>query len=307
MEDSTLSSSKLLENFFRDFYYELLKCKELALRTTRLDAELSSHDVSFEQNVESGQDNDNNGDKKASSDTAAANANQHPLSAHEINGVPVHAAKTADEIQVKLKKILSDQTSKIVHLLDQTDSLQFKDAQYAMIALADEVFLTLTWSGKRLWQAYLLESQIFQSQSSGTQIFQKIDDLLTRYDPSKKSLAIVYFHILSLGFKGKFYNSENQQIIKSYERRLYAFINGKNPSLSAYGLSKLMPECYEYTITSDASTKLPDVKFWTTVVASMTFIFLFASYMLWHSVAADLYKSLNNIFEQFQIFLADSQ
>jgi type VI secretion system protein ImpK len=321
MEESTLSSSKLLESFFRDFYYELLKCKELALRTTRLDAELDKNGTvpegqgeSSSRERETPEELDTQKASKVGSTesgygqelNAAANTNQHPLLAHEIKNIPVHAAKAAAEIQTRLKQVLSTQTSKVVHLLDQTDSLQFKEAQYAMIALADEVFLTLPWSGQRLWQKYLLESQVFQSQSSGTQIFQKIDDLLSKYDPSKKSLAIVYFQILALGFKGQFYNAENQQTIKNYERMLYAFINGKNPALNEYNLSKLMPECYEYTLTSDRSTKLPDVKFWTLVVVSMTFIFLFASYTLWHSIAADLHKSLNNIFEQFQVFLADS-
>ncbi|MDR1908085.1 MAG: DotU family type IV/VI secretion system protein, partial [Holosporales bacterium] len=231
---------------------------------------------------------------------------QHPLFYHEIKNVPVHAVKAADEIQSKLKKRLTEQTKKIVHLLDQTDSFQFKDAQYAMVALADEVFLTLPWSGQQLWQKYLLESQVFQSQSAGTQIFQKIDDLLSRYDPSRRSLATIYFHVLALGFRGRYNDLESQPSIKNYERRLYAFINGKNPSLSEYNINKLIPECYERTLTSDVPMRLPNVRFWTYIFVFILFLFLFGSYASWYHVASGISRALNNIFEQFQIFLGSN-
>jgi type IV/VI secretion system ImpK/VasF family protein len=309
--DSPLNSAKLLENFFRDFYYELLKCKELALRTTRLDTELE------QQNSEQTDENAANSEGSAKSsekvealpeknNTTTANANQHPLLAHKIENVPVHAIKAADEIQERLKKVWGEQTSKIVHLLDQADSFQFKDAQYAMVSLADEVFLTLPWSGQQLWQKYLLESQIFKSQSAGTQVFQKMDDLLSKYDPSRRSLATVYLYILALGFKGKLRDAQNQSEIKTYERRLYAFIHGKNPSIKEYGLNKLMPECYERTIVSDLPLRLPNVKFWTLVFVSIVLLFLFCSFAVWNQVAGGISRTLSHIFEQFQIFLVEN-
>lgn len=304
IEESSLNSTGLLENFFKDFYYELLKCKEIALRTTRLDAELDPQPENVNYTPDTTKEETSS--EELENDSSTANTNQHPLLAHEIQNIPVHAVKAADEIQTNLKKVLTEQTYKILHLLDQTDSLQFKEAQYAMIALADEVFLTLPWSGKKIWQKFLLESQIFQSQSSGIQIFQKIDNLLSKYDPSRKSLAFVYFHVLALGFKGNFNEIEDQTVLKNYERRLYAFVHGKNPSLSEYGINKLMPACYERTLVSDVNAKLPDIKFWTLAIILTLLILFFASYVLWHNTVADLYKSLHNIFDQFQIFLNNS-
>ncbi|MDR1207928.1 MAG: DotU family type IV/VI secretion system protein [Holosporales bacterium] len=300
--DSPLNSAKLLENFFKDFYYELLKCKELALRTTRLDAELEQQNSKKPE--EDVQKTDELTEKENT--TSPANANQHPLFAHKIENVPVHAIKAADEIQERLKKVWGEQTSKIVHLLDQADSFQFKDAQYAMVSLADEVFLTLPWSGQQLWQKYLLESQIFKSQSAGTQVFQKMDDLLSKYDPSKRSLATVYLYVLALGFKGKLRDAQNQSEIKTYERRLYAFIHGKNPSIKEYGLNKLMPECYERTIVSDLPLRLPNVKFWTLVFVSIVLLFVFCSFAVWNQVAGGISRTLSHIFEQFQIFLVEN-
>jgi type VI secretion system protein ImpK len=290
-EDMDGYSTRILEDFFKDFYYELLKCKEIALRTTKLDAEINY----------SNEDGKNNED--AGGNDIAANKDLHPLSAHEIKNVPVHAVRAAEEVQTRLKKLFAEQTKMVINLLSPEDLIQFKDAQYAMVALADEVFLTLPWSGSRLWQKFLLESQLFQTQSSGEQVFHKIDELLSRYEPRKRNLACVFFHALALGFKGKFNDAADANVIKHYESRLYAFVYGKNPSTT---YDKLIPECYDKTLTSDISSTLPDVKFWTKIVVGVVFVFLIVSYALWYNVAADLYRSLKNIFDQFHIFLSNN-
>ncbi|MDR1908234.1 MAG: hypothetical protein LBQ43_05250, partial [Holosporales bacterium] len=64
-DDSPLNSAKLLEAFFRDFYYDLLKCKDIAIRTTRMDAELNGAD--------SGGSNDAGSDSGSGSNDASAN------------------------------------------------------------------------------------------------------------------------------------------------------------------------------------------------------------------------------------------
>lgn len=301
---SALNSARLLEEFFKDFYYELLVCKEKALRTRVLDADLitqnpeeSSEEATPEESAEGG------GEDAQEDEAASANANQHPLEAFRSAPVPVHAAKALEEIQERLKAVLSAQTNKVVHLLDQTDSLQFKDAQYAMAALADEIFLTLPWHGCDLWAKQLLESQLFQSQSAGTLIFKKIDDLLSKYDPSRKNLATVYFYVLALGFKGAYAEAEHQPILKNYEARLYAFIYGKNPSLQDYNLSKLAPDCYASTLQREAQPGLPDVRFWATVISGIVLVLLLVSYMIWYDTASELHTTLKDIFDQFKIQL----
>lgn len=294
LANSSLNAAGMLELFFKDFYYELLACKEKALRTARLDAELASEE----------------GDKSASAEIAppedsekSANINPSPLQALATAHIPVHAARTAEAIQERLKKILSDQTNRVLPLLNQDDLLQFKEAQYAMVALADEVFLSLPWSGAQLWQRGLLESQIFQSQSAGLQIFQKIDVLLSQYDPSRRSLATIYFQILALGFKGGLNGVADRATLKNYEYHLYAFIYGKNPSVNEYTLSRLTPLCYDSTFLAEVKNGLPSLRFWKSLIAALIFSLLFLSYVVWYDTAADLYKELRSIFEQFPAFL----
>lgn len=296
---SALNSAHLLEEYFREFFYVLLKCKEIALRSSVLDDSLTSTNTPppAEEKPEA------KADGADEAEEPAANANQHPTEAMNIPPPPVHAVQALENIQERLKAVLTAQTNQVVHLLDQTDTLQFKDAQYAMVALADEIFLSLPWKGRALWSKRLLESQVFQSQSSGTTLFQKMDALLSRYDPSRKSLAVVYFNTLVLGFKGTYSEAENQSVIKNYEARLYAFVFGKNPSLAAYGVDKLAPDCYASTVQSEAQPGLPDVRFWAFVIGGIVLLLFLASYIIWYDTAADLQKSLNSIFDRFKIYI----
>lgn len=298
--NSSLNAAGILETFFKDFYYELLKGKEQALRTTRLDAEMEvTSEPKASEEAPAQKD-----EKTGAENPEPANANRHPLLAHALPDVPVHAARAAEAIQERLKKVLTEQTSRVLPFLDQADLLQFKEAQYAMVALADEVFLTLPWSGTKLWQKALLESQLFQSQSAGTQVFQRIDVLLSQYDLSRRSLATIYFQVLALGFRGGLNDASDRTLVKNYEQRLYAFIYGKNPSLNAYALTKLIPECYDSTLLGGGEANLPSLRFWQSLIGALVLGLLFLSYVIWYDTAAGLYASLKTIFEQFPIFLA---
>jgi type VI protein secretion system component VasF len=150
MSSTVFSTAKMLESFFKDFFYELLKCKEIALRTIRLDNELDNalpNAAALDKQ---------NAENQAAGDVA--NQNQHALEMHDMlsSGVPVHAVKALEEIQQRLKSVLNAQSLKIASLF--TDDLSsFKESQYAMVALADEVFLNLNWKGRIAWQNTLLE------------------------------------------------------------------------------------------------------------------------------------------------------
>lgn len=291
-----INSSEILNSFFKEFYYELLKCKEIALRTTKFDQELEENPPSDEKKEE---------EQLPEEKPEAANENQNPNFVHEMlkKGIPVHAIKAIENIQTRLKHIINSQILKSSQFFND-DVNSFKEAHYAMVSLADEIFLNIPWKGSFAWQNLLLEGQLFQTQSSGETIFQKIDELLSRYDTSKIGVARIYFSILSLGFKGKYTENEDLQILKSYKKRIYAFIHGTNPSVHKYGSLKLMPECYEYNITSGSNKKLPDVKFWTKLIISIIILYIFASYILWYDVASDIYKSLENVFNSFSGFFS---
>ncbi|MDR0632722.1 MAG: DotU family type IV/VI secretion system protein [Holosporales bacterium] len=295
------STEKILESLFKDFYYELLRCKEIALRTIRLDQELEVAALSAPPANEEQSPSDEN---SPTDEKSAANDNQppHPYGVANPN-VPVHAIKAISDIQNRLKNVLNAQATKIIQFF-QDDSLSFRELQYAMVSLADETFLNMNWKGRFAWQNSLLEGNIFHSQSSGETIFQRIDAILSRYEPAKIGIARIYFCVLSLGFRGKYRDPNDAEIIKSYEQRLYAFIHGTNPSITKYAKTRVMPLCYEHTMVTENKRTLPSVAFWTKSIITFIVLYLFASYIIWYDLAQDIYKPLGDLFDNFSFFLS---
>jgi type IV/VI secretion system ImpK/VasF family protein len=252
-------------------------------------------------------------DSASDSDSAAgdggatpANSNQPPTAIHDAiaRGIPVHSVRALEEIQDRLKKVLGAQAEKVA-VLFQFDLAVFREAQYAMVALADEVFLGIPWKGRIAWQNLLLEGQVFRSQSSGETIFHRIELILSKYDQTKISLARIYFFILTIGFKGKYNDFKDADVINGYKRRIYSFIFGTNASTVKYCKQKIMQQCYDYTFSVPGVDRLPDIRFWTKTFVAIVLAYVFASHVLWYNIAGDFYVSLDNVFDRFSYFLSE--
>src|SRR3954470_14092501 len=120
----------------------------------------------------------------------------------------------------------------------------YREAQYVMAALADEVFLKLNWEGKASWP--LLESRLFQTHYAGEAVFQRIERLLQRRDPFYVDLAAVYFVALSLGFKGKYRDDDSHGRLPLYRSQLFAMIYHRNPQLYT-SAAPLLPQTLQHT------------------------------------------------------------
>lgn len=161
----------------------------------------------------------------------------------------------------------------------------YREAQYVMAALADEIFLHLEWEGRESWP--LLESRLFQSHMAGEIIFQRLERLLQRRDPFYLDLASVYFMALSLGFQGKYRGSDDPTRLAHYRRQLFAMIYGRHPKLFTENTS-LFPEAYQNTIVKGAARKLPDQRIWLALVGIVLVVWLAASQLAWSSVSTPL-------------------
>ena len=161
----------------------------------------------------------------------------------------------------------------------------YREAQYVMAVLADEVFLHVEWEGRASWP--LLESRLFQSHMAGETIFERLDRLLQRRDPFYLDLAAVYFMALSLGFQGKFRGEMDQSRLMEYRRQLFKMIYRRDPKLFA-GSGPLFPQSMQHTLGNQAPKKLPAQWVWLWLVALVIAGWLLAAQGVWASATGEI-------------------
>jgi len=170
----------------------------------------------------------------------------------------------------------------------------YKEAQYIMAALADETFLNMDWGGREAWKSALLEFKLFGTHVAGELFFQKLDTLLADRDPALVEIAALYLQALSLGFRGKFRDIDDEGKVDYYRRQLFAFIFHKNPDLLNQD-RLLYSEAYAHTLAEGEGKKLPYVKRWIMVMVVLVLAFFIASHVLWAHAIENLKQIIQQI------------
>jgi type VI secretion system protein ImpK len=196
-------------------------------------------------------------------------------------------------------RLLKEQELSATRYGGQYGARIYKEAQYAMAALADEIFLhLLEWRGRGDWQQALVEQRLFNSSLAGERIFERIDLLLRdRNDPSFPDLAAVYYQVLSLGFLGKYRLDGDVGAVETYRRELYLALFQHKPDLSSEDKS-LFPEAFAHTLGESEGAWLGDPKPWYYAIAAVTLILIINSVILWESVSSDLAAVTQQILAQ---------
>jgi len=171
----------------------------------------------------------------------------------------------------------------------------YRRAQYAMAALADELFINLDWPGRDAWREHLLEAKLFGSHHAGEELFERIDFLLRDHDALYGELARIYLMVLALGFQGKFRGrADGDEQIESYRRRLFRFIYARDPQV-VQGSERVVPQAYAATLDEASMSELPYLKPWIWTLVLVIVVWLAGSHMLWRHAVADLEPLVDDI------------
>lgn len=169
----------------------------------------------------------------------------------------------------------------------------YQEAQYVMAALADEVFIHTEWEGRHAWKSNLLEFKLFGSNNAGERLFEKIDRLLKANDPSHAEMAAVYLQALSLGFRGKYRDTEDGGMLAFYQRQLFHLIFQRQPSLEK-GDGPLFPQPYAHTLNDRDMGTVGAFRWWPLVALGVVMLFLLVSHLIW-SVRTDEIQRITEI------------
>jgi type VI secretion system protein ImpK len=172
----------------------------------------------------------------------------------------------------------------------------YKEAQYVMVALADEIFLNLEWEGRRYWVSNLLETKLFQTHAAGELIFKKIDRLLHDRDPVYRDLGAVYLMALSLGFRGKYRGGEHNDggRLHDYRRRLFSFVFRRDPDLKDES-RRLFPETYNHTMRVEQKRNLQDPRAWIILLCAVVLAYVAVTHGIWVKLTGRLAETNEHI------------
>lgn len=173
----------------------------------------------------------------------------------------------------------------------------YKEAQYAMVVLADEVLLTTSWAGRAEWNDNLLESALFRSHAAGDVFFQRVDVLLNNRETLRAEIAAIYLLTLSLGFQGRYRNSEAASDLFSYRSKLYGFIYQRQPELLKQSLS-FNEQPYHNTVDDSEETRLPNVRKWGVATVGVFVLYLAITGGIWTLLVSDLRAVIATIISQ---------
>lgn len=200
----------------------------------------------------------------------------------------------AEYIISNLQNYLEQQAKTVSYGGDSFAENYYDEAQFIMVALADEVFLSIDWPGRKYWETNLLEQRLYNSHSAGQTFFDALDELLEAQNPIRIDIASLYLSALGLDFQGKYRHFSDEGALESYRKRLFSFINRREPYLFKVKTT-LFPEAYSHTLEGSGTKELPNLRNWYYVFAGLALTYLLISYIIWYSATWDISRILNRI------------
>ena len=171
----------------------------------------------------------------------------------------------------------------------------YREAQYLMAALADDVFLHLPWRGSESWSSNLLETKLFKSHHAGGAIFRRLDQVLAGRDPLHLDMAKLYLLALSLGFQGKFRGvPDGARQLATYKHEVLEFISERDAKFQT-STSQIFPEAYASTVDQGSARKLPYLEKWLAAYPIVTGAWILTGWWMWSRITADLKTVIERI------------
>ena len=171
----------------------------------------------------------------------------------------------------------------------------FRQAQYAMAALADEILIhELEWPGRTAWREHLLEMALFKSQDAGDRFFDNIEEILRQRDPVTIDLAVVYLLCLKLGFQGKYRGEDRIDELDYYRTKLFAFITNREPTLFRNDLP-VFTNAYAHTRDDKLIYRVSPLRRWQLATVGAVVVFFIAAQIVWETLTGPLLEMIRSI------------
>ena len=196
---------------------------------------------------------------------------------------PVRGADLALRVSSRLAGILRTQARDAAARGTSIEIKACTMAQYAMAALADEIFILdpqLEWVGREAWLDVLLEQKIFRTRDAGQRFFSFVEQVLRA--PNRTALhldlASVFLLALQLGFKGRYRGEHGEETLRGYRRQLYRFTRQTDESQP---LQPAFPQAYQHLLRGEKEERYAPLSRWYAVGRVAVLGYIAVSTLVW--------------------------
>ena len=194
-------------------------------------------------------------------------------------------AEVATAISLLLNQWIELKRLKYKDTLTDREFQIFDKACFAMISLADELFIMLiTWPGKDHWHDVLLEEQSYQSCSAGTVFYEHVEDLLNdkKHDEHKNQLAAVYLLTIRLGFAGRHRDDDSR--LNDYSKKLFNIVNRGGE----INTEMICIEAYQNNLSSQTQQRLAPLSNWYRGMLYSILVYSVLGAAIWYTLVLNL-------------------
>lgn len=201
-----------------------------------------------------------------------------------------------EAVKSRLLTVFEQQSTDARRRLADHEQPTFKAAQYVMVAIADETFLRLEWSGHAFWAQRPLEAEEpFSSHVAGERIFQLLDTIIREPASVSVELLSVYLAALALGFQGKYRYSKTSATEPARYRRMLVQKLEKADYEAVRPTIELCPEAYNATRAGAPRRALPTLRIALLVMLIVVLCWLFIGLAIWYYQTLEVSEQINRI------------
>ncbi|MDN7183258.1 DotU family type IV/VI secretion system protein [Caballeronia sp. SEWSISQ10-4 2] len=196
--------------------------------------------------------------------------------APELEPAAVHE-RLLDQLRAQYSTVQKDCTP------DQCDV--YRDAQYAMAALADEqLLLEIDWSGRTAWLDLMLESALFDTRIAGVRFYRMIDRLLAVPAPTQAhaELGLVLLGAIDVGFRGALRGVNEADVLTQRRQELVKFVREvRRDQPGSHAFEQAYEHTLEPTLPEPADCRLAPLSPWFNAARLALAVYLAVAAVIW--------------------------
>lgn len=195
---------------------------------------------------------------------------------------------SAAAILAQLEDFLRRRSELARRRLTDLELLVYREAQYVMAALADDLFLhEIQWPGRDAWSQEVLEFRLFGTRVAGERFFENVKSIVQGRGRREMELAPVYLLALGLGFKGQHRAPADAALLDNHAAELFHAIRGRRPGVGE-ATHVLVKEGYANIVAGLGQRRRWPTLSWPLVTAVAVGAFLVLSTLLWFGMTGGL-------------------